>query len=78
MERLQQSYDDLCVTYRTARKIIRACPDADGARLLAEMLALGEEKRVLAPAFKAALQKRYAALKRKQRAGGADGAAPSK
>jgi len=68
VERLKLGYDDLRATYATARKIIRACPGSDGARALSEMLALGEEKIVMSAAFKTALQKRYAALKRKQRA----------
>ncbi|MEI6082721.1 MAG: Gfo/Idh/MocA family oxidoreductase [Verrucomicrobiota bacterium] len=66
VERLATGYDELRATYAMARKIVRACPGTDGARVLAEMLALGEEKTAMSPAFKKALMRRYAALKRKQ------------
>jgi hypothetical protein len=64
-EKLLKSYDQLVATYQDARKIVKAYPTTDGARLLREMLDLGEEKQVLAPGFLPALKKDVAALKRK-------------
>ena len=78
VERLQNSYNDLREAYVRARRIIQAAPGSDGARVLSEMLALGEEKLVLAPSFKTALRKRYVAMKRKQRACGDDGPVSAK
>ncbi|MCC6445017.1 MAG: Gfo/Idh/MocA family oxidoreductase [Armatimonadetes bacterium] len=64
VERLASRYDDLLETYAMARKIADACPGTDGARVLSEMLALGEEATATSPAFEAALMERYAAIKR--------------
>jgi hypothetical protein len=52
-------------TYREARQLIKAYPGSDGARVLSEMLDLGEEKKALAPSFLPALRRDVAALRRK-------------
>jgi hypothetical protein len=63
--RLLDNYDALVVAYKDARAIIKAFPKSDGAIVLAEMLELGDEKKVLAPAFLPALKKEVAALQKK-------------
>ena len=63
VENLANQYDGLLATYAMARRIVDACPGSDGARVLAEMLALGEEATATAPAFRAALLARRDALK---------------
>jgi hypothetical protein len=70
VERLALGYDDLRRTYAKAREIAAACPGTDGARVLSEMLALGEEATATSPAFKKALMRRQAALKKKHPAAG--------
>lgn len=62
---LLASYDNLTATYREARGIVKAFPKTDGAQVLSEMLEIGGEKQVLAPAFLPALKKEVAALTRK-------------
>lgn len=64
VEALVQTYPRLRATYGEARRIIDAYPQSDGARVLSEMLAVGEEQAALAPAFLRALRRRHAALKR--------------
>ena len=62
---LLASYDKLTAAYREARGIVKAFPNTDGARVLSEMLEVGEEKKALAPGFLSALKKEVAVLKRK-------------
>jgi hypothetical protein len=64
-EKLLKSYDSLVACYRDARAIVKAYPKSDGARVLSEMLEVGEEKKVLAPGFLPALKKDVEALRRK-------------
>ncbi|MFA5205568.1 MAG: Gfo/Idh/MocA family oxidoreductase [Lentisphaeria bacterium] len=63
--RLLDSYEKLTAAYRDARAIVDAQPGTDGARVLAEMLEVGEEQQVLAPGFLPALKQEVATLKRK-------------
>ena len=46
--KLQANLERLRATYREARKLMTAYPKTEGARVLAEMLAVGEEKKALA------------------------------
>jgi len=62
---LINNYDRLVRTYKDARAIVTAYPKSDGAKVLSEMLDVGEEKKVLAVSFLPALKKEVAALKRK-------------
>ncbi len=64
-QQLLDNYSALCSAYKDARAIIKAHPRSDGARVLAEMLEVGEEKKALAPGFLVALKKDVAALRRK-------------
>jgi hypothetical protein len=64
-EKLLEGYELLKTTYREARGLIKAYPGTDGAKVLSEMLELGEEKKALAPSFLPALKKDVAALRRK-------------
>lgn len=64
-QRLLENYDRLIVAYRDARTIVNDYPKTDGAQVLSEMLELGEETKVLAPAFLKALKKEVAALRKK-------------
>jgi hypothetical protein len=63
--KLLGSYDQLATTYKDARDIIKAYPKSDGARVLSEMLEIGEHKKALAPGFLPALKKEVAALHKK-------------
>jgi hypothetical protein len=63
VENLANQYDDLLTTYALARRIVTACPGTDGARVLAEMLALGGEAVATTPAFRTALLARRDSLK---------------
>ncbi len=63
--KLLDSYDKLLTAYKDARSIVNAYPKSDGARVLSQMLELGEEKKVLSADFFAALKKDVAALKKK-------------
>lgn len=63
--KLLDSYDKLVATYQDARAIVKAYPKSDGARVLSEMLEVGEEKKALAPEFLPALKREVAALKKK-------------
>ena len=63
--KLLDNYDKLVAAYRDARAIVKAHPDSDGAKVLSEMLEVGEEKTALSPAFLAALKKDVARLRRK-------------
>ena len=63
-QRLLASYDKLVSTYRDARAIVDAYPSSDGARVLSEMLDMGEERKVLAPGFLPALKKDVAKLRK--------------
>jgi len=62
---LLQNINSLVACYKDARAIVNAYPKSDGARVLSEMLDVGEEKKVLSPGFLPALKKEVAALKRK-------------
>ena len=62
-KRLLENHDKLVATYKDARAIVDAYPDSDGARVLGEMLEVGEEKKVLAAGFLPALKKDVSALK---------------
>jgi hypothetical protein len=62
--KLLGSYDQLAATYKDARDIVKAYPKSDGARVLSEMLELGEHKKALAPSFLPALKKEVAALQK--------------
>jgi predicted dehydrogenase len=62
---LLNCYELLKETYKEARNIMKAYPKSDGARVLSEMLEIGEEKKALSPAFLPALKKEVAALKKK-------------
>lgn len=64
-QKLSGLYERLTKCYKLARAIIKAYPKTDGARVLSEMLEVGEEKKALAPEFLPALKKRIAALRRK-------------
>ena len=64
-KRLLDSYDRLAATYKDARAIVDAHPGSDGAQVLREMLEMGEEQKVLAPAFLPALKKDVRALAKK-------------
>ena len=63
--KLLDSYDNLVAAYKDARSIVNAYPKSDGARVLSQMLELGEEKKVLSADFLATLKKDVAALKKK-------------
>lgn len=56
------NYAPLAAAYRDARAIVDAYPQSDGARVLAEMLELGQETEVLAPGFLARLKRECARL----------------
>lgn len=64
-ERLYEYYDRLVSAYKDARAIIKDYPRSDAAKVLSEMLEVGEEKKALDPAFKATLKKDLAVLRRK-------------
>ena len=68
-EKLLQHYPKLAAAYRDARAIIAAHPRTDGAKVLREMLEIGEAERALDPAFLPALKREVAALRRKYAAG---------
>lgn len=76
--RLLDNYDHLVSTYRDARAIVDAYPGSDGAKVLAEMLEVGQEQGALAPDFRAALKREVAALRRKYSSaiGGTKASAP--
>ncbi|MHC4885299.1 MAG: Gfo/Idh/MocA family protein [Planctomycetota bacterium] len=63
--KLLENYKDLVKAYRQAREIVDTYPKSDGARVLREMLELGDEDVVLRPRFLAALKKEVASLRRK-------------
>ncbi|MFA6566591.1 MAG: Gfo/Idh/MocA family oxidoreductase [Victivallales bacterium] len=63
--KLLDSYDKLVAAYKDARAIVNAYPKSDGARVLSEMLEVGEEKKVLDTGFLPALKKDVASLRRK-------------
>ena len=62
VENLANQYEDLLRTYAMARTIVDACPGSDGARVLAEMLAFGDETVATSAAFRKELLRRRAAL----------------
>jgi len=62
---LLNQYDSLVATYKDARDIVNAYPKSDGARVLSELLEVGEEKKVLAPDFLPALKRDVTALNKK-------------
>ena len=64
-KKLLDSYDKLLATYKDARSIVNAYPESDGARVLSQMLELGEEKKALSADFLPALKKDVSALRRK-------------
>lgn len=63
--KLLEIYGQLAATYKDARDIVKAYPKSDGARVLSEMLDLGEHQKVLAPGFLPALKKEVSALRKK-------------
>ncbi len=63
-QRLLGQLDKLRATYALARKIADAYPRSDGARVLREMLALGDEKLVMAAGFPARLKRQFARRER--------------
>lgn len=65
--RLADEYDQLRETYTQARRIAKAYPKSDGARVLSEMLELGDEKAVLKPSFARDLRKRAAVFRGRKR-----------
>lgn len=66
-ETLLQKLPELKAAYADARAIMSAYPRTDGARVLREMLELGDEETVLAETFPPALKREVAALRRKTR-----------
>ena len=64
-KKLLDSYDRLLAVYKDARSIVNAYPKSDGARVLSQMLELGEEKKALSAGFLPALKKEIASLKKK-------------
>jgi predicted dehydrogenase len=64
-KRLLENYGPLVAAYKDARAIIDAYPKSDGTQVLSEMLEVGEETKVLEPAFLPTLKKEIAALRRK-------------
>jgi len=64
-EQLIADLGELKRTYRKARKLIKAYPKSNGARVLREMLEeIGGEKEVMAPGFQGKLKRRLAAVKK--------------
>jgi hypothetical protein len=63
--KLLDSYDNLVAAYKDARSIVNAYPKSDGARVLSQMLELGEEKKALSADFLTALKKDVSALRKK-------------
>ncbi|HCE43289.1 MAG TPA: hypothetical protein DET40_07055 [Lentisphaeria bacterium] len=63
--KLLDGYDKLVTAYKDAREIVDAYPKSDGARVMSQMLELGEEDKVLSAGFLPALKKEVAALKKK-------------
>ncbi len=63
--KLLDSYDKLIATYKDARSIVNAYPKSDGARVLSQMLEIGEEKKALSAEFLTALKKDVSALRKK-------------
>ncbi len=57
---LISQHKELCRVYAMARKIADAYPQSDGARVLSEMLELGDEKNAMAPGFLAVLKRNWA------------------
>ncbi len=73
---LVREYDALRGVYALARQLADAYPQSDGARVLREMLALGEEQKVMAPGFLAALKRDWAqGVRRTPRVLSAEGSA---
>ncbi len=64
-KQLLDCYDKLVVAYKDARAIVKAYPKTDGAQVLAEMLDVGGEKKVLASDFLPVLKKDVASLQKK-------------
>ena len=62
---LAANYPEMITVMGKARKLADAYPGSDGARVLEEMLALGEEKRVTGTGFLSALKRRMSVLGRK-------------
>lgn len=65
LDDLITSYPDLEATYRAARKIVAAYPRSDGAKVLREMLELGDHEHVLAPGFLTRLKRKRTGLRKK-------------
>ena len=63
LEALIAAFPALLETYAEARKLIDAYPTSDGARVLREMLEIGDEARVTAPGFPDTLMTEQAALR---------------
>ncbi|NLB55928.1 MAG: Gfo/Idh/MocA family oxidoreductase [Lentisphaerae bacterium] len=64
-EKLLDSYDKLVATYKDARALVKDYPRSDGARVLKEMLEVGQEKEALNPDFLVNLKKEVAGLRKK-------------
>jgi len=64
-EQVLQALPALRETYAMARKLVDAYPDSDGARVLREMLEIGDEAVVMAPDFATALQRQCDELRAK-------------
>lgn len=63
--RLELELDGMLKTYAMARKIVDAYPGSDGAKVLGDMLEVGQEKIVTAPGFQKKIKARIAAIYRK-------------
>jgi len=63
--KLLDIYETLISAYNDARSIVNAYPKSDGARVMSQMLELGEEEKALSAGFLPALKKEVSALRRK-------------
>jgi hypothetical protein len=70
VEKLVFHYDNIKKAYRDARSIMKAYPGTDGARVLSEMLDIGEAGKIFSSGFLPSLKRELAALRRKHGAGG--------
>jgi hypothetical protein len=55
--KLKELYPKLTRAYKDARDLIGDYPDSDGARVLREMLELGQERQALDPSFQDVLER---------------------
>ncbi len=63
-EGIAAAYPQIRETYTAARKLAKAYPDSDGARVLREMLDVGCEAKVLATGFLAGVKREIMSLRR--------------